>query len=702
MMSMLSAQGMPLIITQLMTLAARRGHVITEGECEQALRQAIETEPGPRLAAAYHRLIPREALSPVPAALVRDDQFPAWTFDEEGIPVLHVSRPAGDDVVAGPYWVAHEIGGMPDAMTEATPATLAIRSAIEAYRPLFVKAGVATVVVNLVSIMTSLFAMQVYDRVVPNFAYATLWVLAGGVVLAIGLELLLKMLRHSFIETMTDRVDRALSQFFFDQVMALKLDKRPARAGTLVAQVRDYESVKAFFTSTTLFVIADLPFVLFFIAVVAIIGGWVALVPLVFLPLCVLIGLLARRPLSTLQAVQTDESARRHGLLIEVIQGAEPIKSQGGEWRFSLIWQSLTATLAKNAAQIRHLTSRVQYATQSLQQIAYVLLLATGVYVIEAGGLTMGGLIACSILGGRALASITQLTSVLVQWEQARHALGVLNSLLALPTDDDDSRQASSQLDRLDLLVSQLRYRYEGSHQPQLSVPSLAIKAGERVAVLGRNGSGKSTLLKLLAGLATPEEGDVRLGGLDLQTVRLGWLRQRVGYLPQEVRLFGGTLRDNLTLGLAQPDPARLQAALSATGLDRLIAAHPLGLELPIREGGAGLSGGQRQLIAFTRLLLQQPTVWLLDEPSASLDRETEERMVALLKRMAPHATLIFTTHRMGWLGLATRVLIVEDGQIRIDTTPDKLQQRPAASAPIAQSPGSPASAPAASEETPA
>lgn len=671
-MWMLTAEALRQVSEQMQHLAQCRGHVLTRAECEQALLQAEEQSPAACLAAAWATVLPRERLTQVPASLVQEEQFPAWRFSAEGLPTLFMHRP--DDADTGPFWVAHALGVEADESVPDEPATAAIRSALTAYKPLFIKAGVATVFMNLISIVSSLFAMQVYDRVVPNFAYATLWVLAAGVGIAILFELVFKALRLSYMESMTERVDRALSQHFFDQVMALKLDKRPSRAGTLVAQIRDYESVKAFFTSTTLFVMADLPFVLFFIALIAWIGGPVALVPLALLPICVGIGLWAQRPLAQLQQVQTDESARRHGLLIEVVQGAEAIKAQGGEWRFSLIWQSLTTQLADNASRIRLLSSHAQFISQAFQQVAYVLVLAVGVYTIEKGSLTMGGLIACSILAGRTLGNITQLTSVLVQWHHASHALKVLNMLLRLPSDDSTDREASTQAVALDYQLGALRYRYEGSQQPQLQLPPLKIAAGERIAVIGRNGSGKSTLLKLLAGLATPEVGDVRLGGLDLQTARLGWLRSRVGYLPQEVRLFGGTLRDNLTLGMTLPTEARLQATLLSTGLDRLVAHHPQGLDMQIKEGGAGLSGGQRQLIAFTRLVLQQPSVWLLDEPTASLDRETEERIVAIIQGLPATTTLIFTTHKTGWLPLANRALLIDEGQLRADSPTDKLR----------------------------
>lgn len=672
-MLMLSPEAIGHVSEQMQTLAQHRGHVLTQAECKQALLQAVELDPGACLAAAWAAVLPRERLTLVPASLVQDEQFPAWRFSLEGLPTLLQHKPDDDDNAG--FWVAHALGVDADQEAPDEPASAAIRAALMSYKPLFVKAGVATVFMNLVSIVMSLFAMQVYDRVVPNFAYATLWVLAGGVGIAILFELVFKALRLSYIESMTERVDQALSQHFFDQVMALKLDKRPSRAGTLVAQIRDYESVKAFFTSTTLFVVADLPFVLVFIAVIAWIGGPVALVPLALLPICIGIGLWAQRPLAHLQQIQTDESAKRHGLLIEVVQGAEAIKAQGGEWRFSLIWQNLTRQLADNASRIRMLSSHAQFLSQAFQQVAYVLVLAVGVYTIESGNLTMGGLIACSILAGRTLGNITQLTSVLVQWHHASHALKVLNMLLRLPSDDTADREASTQAEALSYQVSTLNYRYEGSQQPQLQLAALTINAGERVAVIGRNGSGKSTLLKLLAGLATPQEGDVRLGGLDLQTVRLGWLRSRVGYLPQEVRLFGGTLRDNLTLGMALPSEERLQAALVATGLDRLVAHHPQGLDMQIKEGGAGLSGGQRQLIAFTHLVLQQPTIWLLDEPTASLDRETEERIVAIIKALPETTTLVFTTHKTGWLDLAKRALVIDEGQLRADTPTDKLRK---------------------------
>lgn len=671
--------------------ALQWGHVITDNEVEQALLQALGESPEELLSETWHALFPAERLTSIPWALVEARQLPALVWHDDACGVLSVLPAEGDplvlmrltqrsDTLAAPpaaILVPHRVAVSEVEEAEPKPATNAIVEALRAHQPIFLRAGVATLFINLLAIATSLFAMQVYDRVVPNFAYSTLWVLALGVLIAVVFDFVFKWVRLLYLEIMTRRVDEALSQFFFEKVMALKLDRRPSKAGTLVAQVRDYETIKTFFTSTTLFTVADIPFVFFFILVIALIGGHVAWVPLLFLPVCIGIGLLVQRPLAELQQSQIDESARRQGLLIEIIQGAESVKSLSGEWRFSLLWQSMTRELTLYGEKIRKLASQAQYLSGSFQQMAYVMVLAVGVYRIEAGALTMGGLIACSILAGRALAGITQMTQVMVQWQHVKHALKVLNDMLNLPADVPAAQQSSTSAAPLVLQVHGVRYAYEGSHGTQLAIEDLTISPGERVAVIGRNGSGKSTLLKLLAGLGTPNMGEVRIGGLDMQICRQGWLRSMVGYLPQDMRLFGGSLRDNLTLGLAQPDEAALREALARTGLDQLVNQLPKGLDSPVQEGGSGFSGGQRQLICLTRLWLQQPRIWLLDEPSASLDAETEQRVVALLKALPSDVTVIFTTHRKSWLALSARTLVVDGGSIRHDTPTDQIRHNP-------------------------
>lgn len=668
---------LPALCATLKAYAARRGHAVTESEIEQALLQAPGVTVEAVLAAAWAWLFPRERLASLPLAGAEAQHFPALAWQGETLVVLDAKPDAVD--ARQFLWLPYPAIPAQAPLTEQPrkPATDAIMAVLRAHKPIFVRAGITTVVINLLAIVTSLFAMQVYDRVVPNFSYPTLWALATGVILALGFDFVFKLLRQALLEKLTLRADEALSQYFFEQVIALKLDRRPARPGMLVSQVRDYESVKSFFTSTTLFALADLPFVLFFIAVMAMMGGVVALVPLLLLPICLAIGLLAQRPLAALQQQQTDESARRQGLLIEVLHGAESLKAQGGEWRFSVLWGQLTRELGHYGERIRTIGGRAQFLAGSFQQLAYVLVLVVGVYRIEAGALTMGGLIACSILAGRAMGNIGQITGILVHWHHAKHALGTLDKLLVMPSDDSEARQASTTGVAPQITLAGIRYAYDQAEGLQLALESLTLNAGERVAVLGRNGSGKSTLLKLMAGLNTPNEGEVRIAGLDLQTCRLGWLRETVGYLSQDVRLFGGTLRDNLTLGLAQPTQEQLQAALAQTGLDRFVQKQAQGLDCLIREGGSGLSGGQRQLIGLTRLVLQNPRIWLLDEPSASLDRESEEHVMTLIRALPADVTVVFTTHRMNWLPLSQRTLLIEDGQVRADVPTGNVRNGP-------------------------
>lgn len=667
---------LPPLCAVLRAYAARRGRAITEAEIEQALLQSPASTLDAVVADAWNRLFPRERLALMPADEAEAQHFPALACEGDSLRIVDARPDDGTTIqLRVPYAVpAPE---QPLSEREERPATDAIRAVMLAHRPLFIRAGIATLFINVLAVASSIFAMQVYDRVVPNFSYATLWALAVGVLLVIGFDFVFRSLRLSLLEKLTLRADEALSQFFFERMMALKLDRRPARIGTLVAQVRDYEAVKAFFTSTTLFALADLPFMFFFIAVMAMLGGYIALVPLLLLPVCLAIGLLAQRPLAALQQQQVDDAARRQGVLIEVAQGAESLKAQGGEWRFSVLWQQLTRQLGDYGARIRTIGGRAQFLAGSFQQLAYVLVLVVGVYLIEAGSLTMGGLIACSILAGRAMANIGQVTGILVQWHHTRHALGVLDKLMALPSDETDARQGSTTAVPHSISLQGIRYSYDEAEGLQLALESLQVEPGERISVLGRNGSGKSTLLKIIAGLNTPNAGEVRIAGLDVQACRLGWLRETVGYLPQEVRLFAGTLRDNLTLGLGQPDEARLQAAIAQTGLDRFVQKQPQGLDHPVRDGGAGMSGGQRQLIGLTRLVLQQPRIWLLDEPSASLDRETEERVMALVRNLPADVTVIFTTHRMGWLPLSRRTLLLEDGQVRADVPSASVRSGP-------------------------
>lgn len=673
-------------------MARRRGLHAGQHEAEQAWRMVAGRSFEQKLSAAWAWLFAGHSVEPIATPLAHNAQLPAWVVQGNALGV--VSKLAEDGRPMRVEWLV----GAPVADAKLTtlfvpvspglisnesfvprkkrgPASAAIRTALRDHVPLFRRVGYASLAMNLLSIVSSLFTMQVYDRVVPNFAYATLWVLASGVFIAFIFELIFKVIRLKLLEASALRLDEALSLYFFEKLLALKLDRRPSRVGSLVAQVRDYESVKAFFTSSTLFAIADMPFILLFIMVVAMIGGPVAWVLIVFVPISLLAGLVVYKPMAKLQRQENDDAARRTGVLFEAVAGAEGIKAQGGEPRFGDVWLRATRQSGDNAMRLRNLSNYTQFAAAFLQQLSYIAVIIVGVYVIAEGQLTMGGLIACSILAGRVLGSTSQLTRLLLQWHHAKYALEILDQVLSCPSDDTPGREANTRVAALDLSLRDLSYAYDAnSGTPQLQIPALTIKAGERVAVLGRNGSGKTTLLKLLAGIATPNQGEVRIANMDLQQCRPGWLRECIGYLPQDVRLFSGTLAENLTLGLSFPGEEKIRAAMDKTGLSLSLGRHPMGLNLPIREGGGGLSGGQRQMVGLTRLVLQDPKIWLLDEPSASLDREAEERLVQVIRELPADRTVIFTSHRQGWLALSNRVLFIEDGQLRVDQPADKVR----------------------------
>lgn len=672
-------------VKALVEMAQRRGLHASLHEAERAWSDVTVKNEHERLAAAWSWLFKRHSAAESPISLLTNSQLPAWVIGEGCLGIL-TKVPVGDDP-AEIDWLEGSVHQAPTDVEVALvpvaplaeqqesfleqkqrgPATVAILEAMKAHAPIFRRVAVASVFINVIAILSSLFVMQVYDRVVPNLAYATLWFLASGVLLAYVIDVLFKVARQKLMEATTKRMDEALSLHVFERLLGLKLDRRPSRLGTLVAQVRDYESVKAFFTSTTLFAIADLPFIFVFILVIYLIAGPVALVPAVFVLACLVIGIVSYKPTARLQQMNNDAIVRRQGLLYEAVAGGEVVKSQGGEGRFSDAWLSSTREATDRGEALNNVTGAVRIATGFCQNIAYIGIIIVGVYVIETGELTMGGLIACSILGSRALATISNVASLILQWHHARYSLGILNQLLSTQSDDREDRQANVKSAPLDLRLQDMVYAYEGSELPQLVVPAINIPAGSRIAVLGRNGSGKSTLLKLFAGIGTPARGQVSIAGLDYEECRPSWLREVIGYLPQDPRLFSGTLLENLTLGMSMPEESAVYAALEKTGLLEAVNRHPQGLQLPIREGGAGMSGGQRQLVGLTRMVLQDPKIWLLDEPTANLDSTVEQLIASVLTALPADRTVIFTTHRQSWLKFSKRVLFLEDGQVKAD-----------------------------------
>jgi ATP-binding cassette subfamily C protein LapB len=534
-------------------------------------------------------------------------------------------------------------------------------------RGVFFEAIFATFVLSTFGIMSALYTMQVYDRVVPTKGFSTLWVLTIGVFIAIFFELIMKLVRSHLVDKASKAIDLELSAVFFSKALAIRSDCRPQTVGTFASQIRHFESVRNFMTSSALFILADAPFALIFILVIYIIAGPVAFVPLLMIPVGLLIGLAMKGPIERYTAESMEESNKKNGLLIEAIDGVESVKAASAEWKLEDRWRELTKTITATDLKSKLLTAFSTSSTQSIQQLSYVGIVAAGAYSIVNGNLTMGGLIACSIISGRALTPLAQMPSMIVQWKHAKIALDVLDGIMALPSEREHQRLVVPDNCNGQIKLNQVAFAYE-ENAPQVTVEKLAFKPGDRVAVLGAVGSGKSTLIKILSGLYQPQQGGVFLDDMDMSLVANEFVREQIGYLPQEVRLFNGTLRENLVLGLPSMSDTQILKAAALTGLDQAIQNHPSGLEINISEGGKGLSGGQRQLVGLTRLLLARPKVMLLDEPTASMDTRLEEFVMnQLFEQLPDDSVIVLATHKAGVLKHVNRIVVMDSGRVTLD-----------------------------------
>jgi len=552
---------------------------------------------------------------------------------------------------------------------KAPGAVELVRNALWARKSVFIDAVLATALVSLLALAASLYSMQVFDRVIPNQGFETLWVLTVGVTLSICLEFFLKQVRSHTVDRACNEVDHELSEWFFNRMLGIRMEARPASVGTLASQIKGFEMVRGVLASTSLFVLADVPFALFFMLVIALVGGWVVAVPLVALPIALMTGLMFQRVIQRNTRENMSASNRKTGLLVEAVDGAEALKSNSAEWTVQARWNRLVAETSFAEQSIRNYSSLSQNMTVGLQQLSYVVLVAVGAYFVTINELTMGGLLACSIIGNRAMMPVVQLPGVMVQWALARAAIDGLEQIIALPNEDDEAHQ-NIVLQSVEggLRFERTRFAYGMVDRMALEVERLEIRPGERVGLVGPIGSGKSTLLKLASGLYRPAEGKLFLGGMDMSQLAPSVVREIVGYLPQETRLFSGSLRDNLLLGLPDPGEEAILAAARRTGLIELISGQPKGLALEITEGGRGVSGGQKQLIALTRMLLARPKVWLLDEPTGAMDSVSEARVVALLRELAAEGvTMVVTTHKTALLPLLDRLIVLQNGRPLLD-----------------------------------
>lgn len=531
----------------------------------------------------------------------------------------------------------------------------------------------STFIINFLALVSSLYVMNVYDRVIPNKAYQTLWVLSIGVVLAISFEFIAKMMRAYLTDVAGKKADLIISSALFRRVMNIKLQNRPASSGSYANNLRDFESVREFMTSASLLTLVDLPFLLLFIVVIWIIGGLLAIVPLVIIPIVIIVSLLVQYPFARFINESMRESSQRQGLSVEAIEGIETLKTNNAMNWAQKRWDFFTAKSAASSIKVKNTANFLANFTTAMQQLNTVFLVVVGTYLIHSNSpdnkITMGALIASVILSGRALAPLGQVAGLAIRFQQARLALKGIDNIIERPTDRDPERNyITFDLTLGNLKFDKVTFAYT-KEKDSLDQFSLTINAGEKVGILGKIGSGKSTALKLAAGLYEPTKGSVTLDDIDLRQIDPNFLRSQVLLLEQNPRLFLGTLRENLDLARMDgfSGNQKLLEALARFGLLDLIRSHPRGLDMPLGENGLGLSGGQKQIIALARMSMRNPQVALLDEPTTGLDYISEIHALQAISDWAKNKTLVIVTHRPQVLQIVDRIVVIDDGKVVMD-----------------------------------
>ncbi len=558
--------------------------------------------------------------------------------------------------------------------------------ALKVSLPIYRDILLASLAINLFVLAVPMFSMNVYDRVVPNFATDTLWVLGSAVILIICFDGLLKFLRVNFIELAAKKSDMLISSLLFEKVMDLRMEARPANVGGFATNIKEFDSIKNFMSSSVILFVIDLPFSLLFLGMIFYVGGPLVVVPIVCMLLLLAYVLIIRKPLFASIAATFEGGVQKNALLIESISGLNHIKLFNAAGRFRARWEHLVSLLAGYGIKTRFLSSSITTVMGMLIQLDSVFIVIYGVYLIHDGKLTMGGLIAVMILSSRTISPVGQVAGLLSAYDQTRVAYTSLKHIMELPAELEGQRNFL----RPDRLKGEIRFKdvtfaYPNSEQPSITGISFHIRAGEKVALLGVNGSGKSTLHQLMAGFYKPQQGSILVDGLEMAAISPVFLRQQLACVPQDVMLFAGNLRNNLTLKNIPISDENLIDAIRLAGLESMIEGSPQGIAMPISEGGSNLSGGQKQAIAIARAFTGTPCMALLDEPTNFLDGTSEQALVERLRHRVKEMTLVVSSHKNALLSLVDRVIVVDQGRIVFDGTKQAFIQKfyaPASPAP--------------------
>jgi ATP-binding cassette, subfamily C, bacterial LapB len=648
-----------------------------------ARRAGLEVEPVKRALAEIPALV-------LPAVLVMRDRSTRILLERDGNPLQAkivdpsegpdpTPRPLGAEAVdyLGYAFLVRPLAAADPRVAAAgdLPGEHWFWSVVRRFWSNYSHVALAAFIINTLALASPLFIMNVYDRVVPNGAAASLAALAIGLTIAIVFDFVLRTVRSRIIDTTGKKIDVVLAASIFEHVQALKMAQRPGSVGILANQMRDFDSVREFFTSGTVVAATDLMFALIFIAVLFMIAGPLAWIPLGVLPVMVIVGLLIQRPLDRAMRRLQAESAARHGVLVEALSGMETVRAIGAEPRMQTAWERSIAATARSSEDVHFWASMALTASGTAQQVTSLLMVVIGVFLIIDGSITVGALVASTMLAGRTLAPIAGIATVITRATQTIIALKAIDRVMNLERERPANRTyVARRVEQGSIAFENVTFRYPKGAEDALDKVSFRIAGGERIGIIGRVGSGKTTLGRLMVGFYEPQDGRVLVDGIDLRQYDPADLRTGIGFVLQDTDLFYGKLRDNIAFGRPSATDAEVVAAARLSGVEAFIAGHPLGYDMPIAEGGSSLSGGQKQAIGLARALIRKPKVLFLDEPTAHFDVRSEADFLERLKALGEqNLTVIISTHRLSLLAFVDRLLLFERGKLVADGPRDKV-----------------------------
>ena len=627
-----------------------------------------------------------------PLKKLSDDFFPLIAFDNDGQAVLVRSTDQGDTLEINDPSKKHSTKVIEKSEFKTNYSNFVIIakelnqrekdeqsghwffSAFRKSKWLYVQVMIAAMVSNFLSLTTSLFTMTVYDRIIPNGAFESLIALSIGVVIALGFDFLIRGLRAKFIDVASKKADLEISRRLFERILRLTPDEQRQKTGAMAGTIREFETLREFFNSSTLVILIDLPFVFFFIYVIYLIAGPLAYVPLVAVPLVIIVGLGIQPFLSRITRGSVESGMNKQAVLVETLNGLETVTATGSGKLMRKRYEEALNNQADSGNKIRSLSMFIINFAASVQQYAQVAAIFFGVYLIVEGTISQGALIGAVILGGRTMSPLSQLANTL---SRANGALTAYKNLAKLIGNNGKFLSNLSPISRPELTgeieFRNVSYKYNEQSQPIINNLSFKIPAGQKVALVGKMGSGKSTLTRLVAGTLTPTEGAILIDGVDVRQIDQADIRKNIGVMLQDSWLFSGSIRENIQMGFNEYDDEHLLKICKIASVDDFVGANPKGYDLEIRERGVGLSGGQRQAINLARSLLHDPPILLLDEPTSSMDQNTEKKVVSSLKENSEKKTMMIVTHRNPILSMVDRIFILENGKIVADQTPDQL-----------------------------